>query len=122
MAKIRVLLVDDEVAFIEMLAERLRARNLEVEIETSGANAVARAAKSSFDLVLLDLAMPEMDGLETMRALLDEHPKLKIVLLTGQATIRSAMEASRLGAVDILEKPIDISTLLERIHAGLGSS
>lgn len=112
----KVLLVDDEVEFVETLAERLRARGLQVEVATSGAEGVEKAKKTVFQAVVLDLAMPGMDGIETLKALREQIPDIQVMLLTGQATIKGAVEANRLGAVDVLEKPIDIGTLLEKIR------
>lgn len=112
----RVLLVDDEVEFVETLAERLRARGLQVEVATSGAEGIKKAEKTGFEAVVLDLAMPGMDGIETLKALREQNADIQVMLLTGQATIKGAVAANRLGAVDVLEKPIDIETLLEKIR------
>ncbi|HVN74904.1 MAG TPA: response regulator [Thermoanaerobaculaceae bacterium] len=112
----RVLLVDDEVEFVETLAERLRIRGLEVEVAHTGPDGVAKAEAARFDAVVLDFAMPGMDGIATLKALLAVNPDLQAMLLTGHATIKTAAEATRLGAVDVLEKPTDIDTLLEKIR------
>jgi len=112
----RVLLIDDEVEFVEILAERLRARGLEVEVAYSGMDGVKKSQVTKFDAVVLDFAMPGMDGIATLKALLAGTPDLQVILLTGQATIKTAVDATRLGAVDILEKPMDITTLMEKIR------
>lgn len=112
----RVLLIDDEVEFVEILAERLRARGLEVDVAYSGMDGVNKSQVTKFDAVVLDLAMPGMDGIAALKALLAGTPDLQVMLLTGQATIKTAMDATRLGAVDILEKPMDIPTLIEKIR------
>jgi len=112
----RVLLIDDEVEFVGVLAERLRARGLEVEVAYSGMDGVKKSQFTKFDAVVLDFAMPGMDGLATLKALMAGTPDLQVMLLTGQATIKTAVEATRLGAVDILEKPLDITTLMEKIR------
>jgi len=112
----RVLLIDDEAEFVEILAERLRARGLEVEVAYSGMDGIQKSEFTKFDAVVLDFAMPGMDGLATLKALLAGTPDLQVMLLTGQATIKTAVEATRLGAVDILEKPLDITTLMEKIR------
>jgi DNA-binding NtrC family response regulator len=112
----RVLLIDDEVEFVEILAERLRARGLEVDVAYSGMDGVNKSQVTKFDAVVLDLAMPGMDGISALKALLAGTPDLQVMLLTGQATIKTAMDATRLGAVDILEKPMDIPTLIEKIR------
>jgi two-component system response regulator RegA len=111
-----VLLVDDEVEFVEALAERMRARGLGVEYTTNGRDAIERAKNTTFDAVVLDLAMPGMSGLETLEALLEDHPDLQIMLLTGQATIGDAVAATKLGAVDVFEKPTDVETLVKKIR------
>lgn len=113
----KVLLVDDEESFVEVLAERLQRRGLAVEAVTSGAAAVELAKGESFDAVVLDLAMPGMDGLETLRRLLEVQPRLQVMILSGQATVKAAVEATQLGAVDIFEKPTDVDTLVTRIRA-----
>ena len=112
----RVLLIDDEVEFVEILAERLRARGLEVDVAYSGVDGVNKSQATKFDAVVLDLAMPGMDGIAALKALLAGTPDLQVMLLTGQATIKTAMDATRLGAADILEKPMDIPTLIEKIR------
>jgi two-component system response regulator RegA len=117
MASDKVLLVDDEVEFVETLAERMRARGLEVDYTHSGDSAIEKVAQKSYDAIVLDLAMPGMDGMETLRHLLANHPDLQIILLTGQGTIQAAVEATKLGAKDFLEKPTDIEQLIEKIRA-----
>jgi len=112
----RVLLIDDEIEFVEILAERLRARGLEIEVAYSGMDGVKKSQLTKFDAVVLDFAMPGMDGIATLKALLAGTPDLQVMLLTGQATIKTAVDATRLGAVDILEKPMDITTLMEKIR------
>jgi two-component system, response regulator RegA len=117
MASDKVLLVDDEVEFVETLAERMRTRGLEVDYTHSGDGAVEKASKNHYDAIVLDLAMPGMDGMETLRHLRTNHPDLQIILLTGQGTIQTAVEATKLGAMDFLEKPTDIDQLLDKIKS-----
>ena len=83
----RVLLIDDEVEFVGVLAERLRARDLEVEVAYSGMDGVKKSQVTKFDAVVLDFAMPGMDGIATLKALMAGTPDLQVMLLTGQATI-----------------------------------
>ena len=116
MATDKVLLVDDEVEFVNTLAERMSARGLEADTANSGDEALRKAAARTYDAIVLDLAMPGMDGLETLRRLRESNPDLQIILLTGQGTIQTAVEATKLGAMDFLEKPADIQTLLEKIR------
>jgi DNA-binding NtrC family response regulator len=116
MATDRVLLVDDEKDFVETLAERMRARGLEVDTAYDGHQALERVSGARYDAIVLDLAMPGMDGIETLKQLREHDPDAQIILLTGQGTVRSAVEATQLGALDFLEKPTDIETLTERIR------
>jgi DNA-binding NtrC family response regulator len=111
-----VLLVDDEEDFVEALAERLVARGLRADTAGSGAEAIARVKERAYDAVLLDMAMPGLDGLQTLKALLAINPDLQVILLTGRATLQQGVEAMKLGALDLLEKPADIATLEARIE------
>ncbi|MBI4791424.1 MAG: response regulator [Deltaproteobacteria bacterium] len=111
----KVLLVDDEEEFCNMLSERLETRGLKVNAVLSGEEAVNRAAKQNFDAIILDLAMPGMDGLQTLRRIKEIRPDLEILMLTGHGTVKSGIEAMKLGAEDFLEKPVDMKVLLEKI-------
>jgi DNA-binding NtrC family response regulator len=111
-----VLLVDDEEEFLDALAERLELRDIAVETAVNGEIALTKAEKKAFDAVLLDMAMPGMDGIQTLQGLLEINPNLQIILLTGRATLEQAVEAMKLGALDLLEKPADIETLVGRIE------
>ena len=112
----RVLLVDDEPDFVDALAKRLRGRGLEVHTANSGFEALDVLARTSVDTVILDLAMPEMDGIETLRRLKDVDPDLQVILLTGHGTIPAGIEAMKSGALDFLLKPFDYEELLEKIR------
>ncbi len=111
-----VLLVDDEVDFVEVLADRLVARNLDVSTATSGEEALAAARNRTFDAIVLDMAMPGMDGLDTLENLLGINPDLQVILLTGRATLEQAAAAIKIGALDLLEKPAELDTLVEKIE------
>ena len=115
MAKARVLLVDDEVEFTELLAERMRAREMEVDTADTGMAAIARVKQKYYDAIVLDLAMPGMDGIETLKQILSDSPDQQVVLLTGHATVPKSVEAIKQGAIEFLEKPADIDKLLEII-------
>jgi DNA-binding NtrC family response regulator len=115
MSKHDVLLVDDEEDFVEVLAERLEARGLRVETACNGEAALARAEDKPFDAIILDLAMPGMNGIETLKRLRATNPDLQIILLTGHATVETSVEAMKLGAVDLLEKPADLAALVKKI-------
>jgi len=116
MSECKVLLVDDEVDFVDVLAERLGARDLEVYKANSGAEALALAEARTFDAIVLDMAMPGMNGIETLERLLEINPDLQVILLTGRATLEQAAAAIRTGALDLLEKPADIDTLVAKIE------
>lgn len=116
MSECYVLLVDDEVDFVEVLAERLEARGLKVETAGDGQAALVKAAERTFDAILLDMAMPKLDGIQTLRGLLKINSDLQVILLTGQATLRQAVEAMKLGALDLMEKPVEIEKLVEKIE------
>ena len=111
----KVLLVDDEEEFCNMLSERLETRGLKVNAVLSGEEAVNRVEKQNFDAIILDLAMPGIDGLETLRRIKKKRPDLEILMLTGHGTVKSSIEAMKLGAEDFLEKPVDMNVLLEKI-------
>lgn len=113
--KAKVLLVDDEKEFVENLSERLEIRGLKVTAATRGEDAVSLADNQSFDAIVLDLSMPGMDGLETLKKIRTKHPDAEILILTGHGSVKSSVEAMKLGAEDFLEKPVDMNELLEKI-------
>ena len=110
-----VLLVDDEEQFLEVLSQRLEARGLKVNAVTSGEDALKQVEDSNFDAIVIDLAMPGIDGIETLKRIKEKRPDLEIIMLTGHATVKSGIEAMKLGADDFLEKPVDLNVLLEKI-------
>ena len=111
----KILLIDDEVDFLSAMAERMEARDMKVSTASSAKDGLEKAMTGSFDAVILDLRMPEMDGIETLKKLKEKNPDLEVILLTGHATIKDGIEAMKLGALDLLEKPADINTLTEKI-------
>ena len=116
MSDCRVLLVDDEVDFVDVLADRLEARGLRASKATSGQEALRAAEETVFDAILLDMAMPGMDGIETLEGLLEINPEFQVILLTGQATLEQVATAIRIGALDLMEKPADLDTLVAKIE------
>lgn len=115
MSSAKVLLVDDEKEFTETLSERLRLRDLEVVTASSGDEAIDLAGQHRFDAVILDLQMPGMDGIETLRHLLAADADQQVIVLTGYGTISKSVEALKAGAMDFFEKPIDIQRLSDEI-------
>jgi DNA-binding NtrC family response regulator len=115
MSEDRVLLVDDEEEFVIALSKRLRARKLEVSTAADGEAALAAVRKNRYDAIILDLAMPGMNGLETLQRIREVDREVQVILLTGHGTVQTGTEAMRLGAMDFLEKPADFEDLLARI-------
>ena len=113
--KAKVLLVDDEVDFLTTLAERLESRGLNVTTLTRGEDAVATVEAQSFDLIVLDLSMPGIDGIETLKRIKAKQPDAEIIMLTGQGSIKTSIEAMKLGAEDFIEKPVNITELMNKI-------
>lgn len=111
----RVLLVDDEQEFLEIMSERMKARGIDVTTCTSAREALEKIETESFDAIILDFMMPEMDGLETLKAVKEKRPEAQIILLTGHATVEKGVEAMKLGAMDFVEKPADLEALTEKI-------
>jgi DNA-binding NtrC family response regulator len=112
----KVLLVDDEEEFVATLAERMRSRGMDVATSNSGNDALELIDRESYDVVILDLKMPGMDGLEALARIKKRQPDIQVVLLTGHATVEKGVEAIKRGALEFLEKPVDLSTLSEVIH------
>ena len=111
----KVLLVDDEKEFLDLLGERMSARGMEVKKTTSAADALEMTEKQTFDAIVLDLMMPEMDGIQVLKTLKAKHPELQVILLTGHGSIEKGVEAMRQGAMDFIEKPADLEVLTEKI-------
>ena len=112
----RVLLIDDEKEFLEVMSERMQTRDIDVTTATSARDALALVEKESYDAIILDLQMPEMDCLQALERLKAINPDLQVILLTGHATVEKGVQAMKLGATDVLEKPADIQTLTEKIR------
>lgn len=123
MGKVRVLLVDDEPGFLEAMQKRLSRRGLLVRVASGGQEALQMLEQAASDVVILDQKMPLMDGMDTLRRIKARYPKIKVIMLTGHATLDSAAAGLALGAHDYLVKPCDLDTLLEQIRScldGLG--
>jgi DNA-binding NtrC family response regulator len=112
----KVLLVDDEEEFTETLAERMRTRGMEVSTTNSGADALQLVDAEDYDVVVLDLKMPGIDGLEALKRIKRRRPDIQVVLLTGHATVEKGVEAIKQGALEFLEKPVDLASLTAAIH------
>lgn len=113
--KADVLLVDDEEQFLKVLSQRLEGRGIKVDTSTSGEDALKRVEGKDFDAIILDLAMPGMSGLETLKRIRSENPDVQIIMLTGHSSVEKGVEAIKAGAVDFLEKPADLNKIMEKI-------
>jgi len=113
--KIKLLMVDDEVKFLESISKRLVLKNIDVTTAATGAEAIASAEKGLFDVAVVDFQMPGMDGAQVLKALKDKHKYLEIIMLTGHATVDSAVECTKLGAFKYLEKPYAFEKLVDSI-------
>ena len=115
MGGFNVLVVDDEEEFRDLIIKRLIKRGLKVEGAESGKRALEFLEHSDTDVVLLDVKMPGMDGIETLRNIRNLRPLVEVVILTGHATVDSGIEGMKLGAFDYLMKPIELEPLLEKL-------
>ena len=95
----------------------MRGRGFDVDTAESGPEALEKAKGRTYDAIVLDLAMPDMDGIETLTRLLEMDKNLQVIMLTGRATVQKGVEAIKLGAVDFLEKPADITALVGKVTA-----
>jgi len=112
----RVLLVDDEKDFLETLVKRLKKRNLDVSGVTGGQAALDFLAESPVDVVVLDVKMPDMDGITTLREIKKLRPSVEVLMLTGHANVEVAIEGMECGAFDYLMKPMEIDQLLYKLQ------
>ena len=115
--KIKLLVVDDESRFLNAIATRLRKRGFDVYAVTNGGDAVALAQREAFDLAIIDLKMPGMDGGEVLRALKEQHQFFEAVILTGHGSLETAVALTELGAFGYLPKPYELDKLLETLAA-----
>ena len=111
----KILLVDDEKDFLEVMSERIEARGMDVTTADSAEKALKNVESGGFDAIILDLMMPGMDGLQTLKAIKKKNPDLQVILLTGHGTVEKGIEAMKLGAMDFLEKPADLDKLTDII-------
>ena len=117
MSYLRLLLVDDEERFLSTTRILLEKRGVKnVQTATNGQDALKILKKGAVDVVVLDVKMPGMDGVEVLRKIRQEHPLVEVIMLTGHASTESAVQGLKLGAFDYVMKPIDVSDLLEKIE------
>jgi len=112
----RVLIVDDEVDFVEMLSLRLKEAGEKVTPAYNGRECIEILGKTDIDVVILDIKMPGMDGIETLKEIKKRFPLVEVIMLTGHGTTETAVDGMKLGAFDYLLKPADFSELLEKLE------
>lgn len=111
-----VLLVDDEQGFVETMTKRLSKRNMNVSTAFSGQEGLQSLKENpKVEVVILDVKMPGMDGVETLKHIKTEHPLVEVIMLTGHATVETAIEGMKLGAFDYLMKPCEIDELVAKV-------
>lgn len=116
MAKLKVCIVDDEEEFVTTLAERLELRGFEAQIATDGASALHLIETDPPHVVVLDVMMPGMGGLEVLQRIKELNPQIPVILLTGRSTTKEGLEGMRLGAFDYLMKPLSIDDLIKKMQ------
>jgi len=116
MKKLKVLLVDDEEQFVETLADRLEMRDLDATIAHDGEEALSAVKEQEPDVIVLDLKMPGLDGIEVLKRVRKAYPSVEVIILTGHGSEKDEEAARRLGAFDYVKKPVDLDTLVPRIR------
>ncbi|WP_054032844.1 response regulator [Desulfatitalea tepidiphila] len=112
----RILLVDDEKDFVEMLSMRLTESGEQVTVAYSGQECLEKLARTAVDVVILDIKMPGMDGIQTLREIKGMFPLVEVILLTGHGTTETAVKGMKLGAFDYLLKPADFEDLSAKLE------
>jgi DNA-binding response OmpR family regulator len=115
MEECKVLLVDDEEDFVATLAERLEMRGLKTLVATDGGEALAVVAGEHPHVVVLDVMMPGLGGLDVLRHLRATHPEVQVILLTGHGSTKEGIEGMKAGAYDYLMKPVEINQMVDKI-------
>nr|WP_321465847.1 response regulator [uncultured Desulfobulbus sp.] len=117
MARYDVLIVDDEQDFREIMIKKLSKQDLHCDSAPDGATALEMIKAKNYDVVLLDVKMPGMDGIETLREIKNIAPMVEVVMLTGHASVESGINGIKYGAFDYLMKPMETDILLEKLDA-----
>jgi two-component system OmpR family response regulator len=116
MDNFRILIVDDEDDFREAIIKRLRARKVDIEGANSGLKALEMLNEKDFDVVVLDVKMPGMDGIETLREIKLKKPLVEVIMLTGHASVESGIQGMQLGAFDYVMKPVALDDLMDKLR------
>jgi len=120
MEKLKMMLVDDEERFLSTTQKLLARKGYEVLTATSGAEALEKLRTHSIHVIILDVKMPGMDGIETLKAIKRSYPLVEVIMLTGHATVESAIEGLKSGATDYLMKPTDVQDLISKAEEAFG--
>lgn len=120
MEPLRVLIVDDEEEFVNPLVERLNLRGFEARGVTTGEKALRLIDGNRFDVVLLDVKMPGLGGLDVIRSIREKHSRLQVILLTGHTSAQDERAGQELGCFEYLIKPVNIDQLVEIFHRACG--
>ncbi len=114
--KSKILVVDDEDALRTVLSGELTSKGYNVSTASDGDEAISGLQKKTFDLVVLDIKMPRMNGFEVLKFIKEKHPTTKVVMLTGSGDLKVAIESKKLGAEGVVGKPCDFVDLLTTIE------
>ena len=117
MKDMKVLLVDDEEVFVQAVAQRLKMRDLRSDTVLDGEEALSYVEDQEPDVMVLDLKMPGINGMEVLRQVRKAYPNIQVIILTGHGTEKDKEEAKRLGAFDFLEKPVNLDVLVKKMKA-----
>ncbi|MBF0475538.1 MAG: response regulator [Deltaproteobacteria bacterium] len=115
MPSFKVLVVDDEFDFLETIVKRLQKRKIDATGVGSGLEALKILEETSFDILILDVKMPKMDGIETLKEIKRRWPAVEVIMLTGHASVESGMQGMQLGAFDYVMKPAKLDDLIEKM-------
>jgi len=116
MENLRVLIVDDEADFLETIVMRLKRRKIDATGVDDGKKALEIVENERFDVVVLDVLMPGLDGIETLKLLKKRKPFIEVIILTGHGSVESGIQGMQFGAFDYIMKPTDLDELLEKIQ------
>jgi DNA-binding NtrC family response regulator len=120
MSQANILLVDDEVPFVETMTKRLNKRGFDILSAHTGQDALDQLSRHRcIEVVILDVKMPGMDGVQTLEEIKRRFPITEVIMLTGHATVESAIEGMKLGAFDYLMKPCDMEQLVSKVQAAV---
>lgn len=111
----KILIVDDDKAFLQIIAERMQNRGMEVSTAESAEAALQLMEEQSYDAVIIDLMMPETGGIEAFKIMQERQPEIQVIFVSGHPSVSKGIEAMKDGAMDFLSKPIDINDLIEKI-------